>query len=98
MEYRMTDHMTRVPDLPEVTAEEWTDDQQILLDNWKNNASRRNIQLDFQGKRLSTYYVQQMVEEDRSREQTILNDQERQLYEKILFESFSKKIRSRIYC
>jgi len=97
MEYRMTDHMTRVPDLPEVTAEEWTDDQQILLDNWKNNASRRIIQLDFQGKRLSPYYVQQMVEEDRSRQQTLLNDQDRQLYEEILFDSVGKKLRSRIY-
>src|SRR5690625_6356073 len=38
-----------------------------------------------------------MVKEDRSRRQTLLNDQDRQLYEEILFDSVGKKLRSRIY-
>lgn len=97
MEYRMTDHMTDMPEIPEVFSDEWTEDQQILLENWKNKATRRIIQLDFQGKRLSPYYVLQMVEDDRSRQQTLLNDQDRQLYEEILFDSVGNKLRSRIY-
>src|SRR5699024_4755495 len=95
MEYRMTDHLTPIPDL-DASAENWTEEQNILLENWKNKAPRRIIQLDFQGKRLSPYYVQEMVEEDRSRQQTMLNDQDRQLYEEILFDSVGKKLRSRI--
>ncbi|MEI3614030.1 TIGR02680 family protein [Pseudogracilibacillus sp. SO30301A] len=96
MEYRMTEHSTPIPDV-NVSSELWTDEQNILLENWKNKASRRIIQLDFQGKRLSPYYVQEMVEEDRSRQQTMLNDQDRQLYEEILFDSVGKKLRSRIH-
>src|SRR5699024_2842545 len=95
MEYRMTDHLTPIPDL-DASVENWTEEQNILLENWKNKAPRRIIQLDFQGKRLSPYYVQEMVEEDRSRQQTMLNDQDRQLYEEILFDSVGKKLRSRI--
>ena len=96
MEYRMSDHPTPIPDLEEL-KESWTDEQNILLNNWRNKASRRIIQLDFQGKRLSPYYVQEIVEEDRSRQQTMLNDQDRQLYEEILFDSVGKKLRSRIH-
>src|SRR5699024_7705685 len=92
MEYRMTDHLTPIPDL-DASVENWTEEQNILLENWKNKAPRRIIQLDFQGKRLSPYYVQEMVEEDRSRQQTMLNDQDRQLYEEILFDSVGKKLR-----
>src|SRR5699024_5585967 len=96
MEYRMTDHPTPVPELT-LETEKWTDEQQILLDHWRNKATRRIIQLDFQGKRLSPYYIQAMVEEDSSRQQTMLNDQDRQLYEEILFDSVVKKLRSRIH-
>lgn len=96
MEYRMTDHVTPGPDLP-TDEESWTEEQRIVLENWINKAPRRIIQLDFQGKRLSPYYVQEMVEEDQSRQQTMLNDQDRQLYEEILFDSVGKKLRSRIH-
>ncbi len=96
MEYRMTDHQTPIPDLEDLTGN-WTDEQNILLENWKNKATRRIIQLDFQGKRLSPYFVQEMVEEDRSRQQNMLNEQDRQLYEEILFDSVGKKLRSRIH-
>src|SRR5699024_10466198 len=95
MEYRMTDHLTPIPDL-DASVENWTEEQNILLEKWKHKTPRQIIQLDFQGKRLSPYYVQEMVEEDRSRQQTKLNDQDRQLYEEILFDSVGKKLRSRI--
>src|SRR5699024_5736202 len=75
---------------------ELTEEQQILLDHWENKTSRRVIQLDFQGKRLSPYYVQNIIEEDQSRQRTMLNNQDRQLYEDILFDSVGRKLRSRI--
>lgn len=96
MEYRMTDTITPVPSLP-TASEQWADEQLILLENWKETATRRLIQLDFQGKRLSPYYIEKMVEQDRSRQQTMLNTQDRLLYEEILFHSVGKKLRSRIY-
>src|SRR5690625_2503688 len=77
--------------------EEWTDEQQILVVNWKQKAARRLIELEFQGKRVSPYYIHEVVENDRSSQQTMLNDQDRQLYEEILFHSIGRKLRSRIY-
>src|SRR5690625_3825492 len=51
MEYRMTDDH-----IPATTFawmdEEWTEEQKILITNWKEKAARRLIQLDFQGKRV----------------------------------------------
>src|SRR5699024_6869936 len=96
MEYRMTETVTSRPDI-NIDTDEWLEEQRIILNEWRNKAQRKVIQLDFQGKRLSPYYVMEKVEEDRARQQTFLNDQDRQLYEDILFDSVGNKLRSRIY-
>lgn len=96
MEYRMTDQTMVLMDTM-FANEDWTEDQQIVLENVRAKASRRLLQLDFQGKKLTPYAVLEIVEEDRSRQQTMLNDQDKQLYEEILFDSVGKKLRSRIY-
>src|SRR5690625_257168 len=96
MEYRMTDNPTLVTEFPWMD-EEWTDEQQILVVNWKQKAARRLIELEFQGKRVSPYYIHEVVENDRISQQTMLNDQDRELYEEILFHSIGRKLRSRIY-
>src|SRR5699024_2343174 len=95
MEYRMTD--------TEMPASEsdwmhggWSDEQRIQINNWKQKADRRLIQLDFQGKRVSPYYIKEKIESDRMQQQSMLDDQDRQLYEEILFDSVGKKLRSRI--
>src|SRR5690625_4825403 len=95
MEYRMTETVTA---MPKVAGQDgnWTEEQHIMINDWRNKAQRRIIQLDFQGKRLSPYYVMNTIEKNRSRQQTLLNDQDRQLYEDILFDSVGKKLRSRI--
>lgn len=95
MEYRMNETEIRAEDYHWM-HEEWTDEQQIQIANWKQKASRRLIQLDFQGKRVSPYYIQEKVESDMVRQQTMLDDQDRKLYEEILFDSVGKKLRSRI--
>src|SRR5690625_4871196 len=96
MEYRMTDNPTLVTEFPWMD-EEWADEQQILVVNWKQKAARRLIELEFQGKRVSPYYIHEVVENDRISQQTMLNDQDRELYEEILFHSIGRKLRSRIY-
>src|SRR5690625_209509 len=67
-----------------------------MLINWKDKAGRRLIELEFQGKWVSPYYIQEVVENDRMSQETMLNDQDRQLYEEILFHSIGRKLRSRI--
>lgn len=95
IEYRMNETATEMP-LLDIDDATWTEDQTILWQDWQQKASRRIIQLDFQGKWLSPYYVFASIQEDWSRQETLLNDQDRQLYEDILFDSVGKKLRSRI--
>ncbi len=96
MEYRMSETEVPATDYQWMLDAEWTDEQRIQIENWKQKTNRRLIQLDFQGKRVSPYYIQEKVENDRVRQQTMLDDQDRQLYEEILFDSVGKKLRSRI--
>ncbi|GGJ87085.1 TIGR02680 family protein [Lentibacillus kapialis] len=95
MEYRMTD-----TEMPASESDwmhgDWSEEQRIQINNWKRKADRRLIQLDFQGKRVSPYYMNETVERDRTQQQSLLDDQDRQLYEEILFDSVGKKLRSRI--
>ncbi|GGA66841.1 TIGR02680 family protein [Ornithinibacillus halotolerans] len=95
MEYRMSDIQESHPEFAWM-AEEWTDEQNIQINNWKQKAARRLIQLDFQGKRVSPYFVREKLEKDHLRQQHLLDDQDRKLYEEILFDSVGKKLRSRI--
>src|SRR5690625_4850745 len=84
MEYRMSDQQTDEPGITNTESDEWLESQQVLLNHWKDNATRRVIQLDFQGQRSSPYNVQQQVDEDSLRQQTYLNDQDRQLHQQIV--------------
>src|SRR5690625_2052553 len=95
IEYRMTEDVTEIPALS-IEEETWKEDQQIILHNWQAKAERRMIHLEFAGQRLSPYYVKQRLEEDAMRQQMSLNEQDRQLYEEILFDSVGNKLRSRI--
>ncbi len=95
MEYRMTD--TEIPAADETWMhDDWTDEQRMHITNWQQKTKRRKIELDFQGKRVSPYYIRKTIASDRERQQTMLDDQDRRLYEEILFDSVGKKLRSRI--
>lgn len=95
IEYRMTEDVTDIPTLS-LEQETWKEEQNIILEDWKKRAVRRLIHLDFDGQRVSPYYVKQRLEEDTLRQQMSLNEQDRQLYEEILFDSVGNKLRSRI--
>src|SRR5690606_9536845 len=96
MEYRMTEFYTPIPKF-EVDTSNWRDEQHVLFDHWKEQATRQLIQLDFLGERLSPYTVQHRLEEDYLRQQKLLSEQDRQLFEDILLRSVGRKLRSRIY-
>src|SRR5699024_11118342 len=79
MEYRMTD-TERPASESDWMHGGWRDEQRIQINNWKQKADRRLIQLDFQGKRVSPYYIKEKIESDRMQQQSMLDDQDRQLY------------------
>lgn len=95
MEYRMKDYSSSVshPDW----MNETTDDAYLPhIEQWKQKSGRRIIELNYQGKQVSPYYVKQMIEEEQVRQERFLNEQDQQLYEEILFKSVGNKLRSRI--
>ncbi len=95
MEYRMSDLQVQAENYPWMDHD-WTDEQLLKIQYWKEKAARRLIQLDYQGKRVDPYVVSEKLEEDRLQQQHLLDDQDRKLYEEILFDSVGKKLRSRI--
>lgn len=95
MEYRMTsyDQYTEPFDWMKSVS----DEQELLfINHWKRVATRRIIELDYQGKLVNTYAVQSLIEEDYARQENRLNEQDKQLYEEILFNSVGQKLRARI--
>jgi len=95
MEYRMK-HFERSAEAPSWMQQIDNDDYQASVDQWKQKASRKFIEMDYQGKQVSPYYVQQEVERDQMRQESLLDQQDKDLYEEILFKSVGNKLRSRI--
>lgn len=93
VEYRMTYDQAMEIEIPEEYI-------QILshLGVLARQTSRRIlIQMDYQGKRVSPYYVYQQLGHDIEEQQITLTEQDRQLYEEIVMESVGRILRSRIY-
>lgn len=95
MEYRMKDFQEFVS-VPEWMANNLKEEYKPFIEQWKLKSTRRIIDLDYQGKRVSPYYIQEVIEKDRNRYETLLNEQDQELYEEILFRSVGSKLRSRI--
>ncbi|CDO03317.1 chromosome segregation protein SMC [Oceanobacillus picturae] len=96
MEYRLSDQHVPAVEAPWMREQEWTDEQRMQIEHWRQKAARRLIQLDYQGKKVDPYFVRDRIDQDRLQQQHLLDDQDRQLYEEILFDSVGKKLRSRI--
>ncbi|GAA0287772.1 uncharacterized protein (TIGR02680 family) [Gracilibacillus halotolerans] len=66
------------------------------IEQWIQKVDRQLIELDYQGKQVSPYTVQQKVELEQERQESLLNEQDQALYEEILFHSVGQKLRARI--
>ncbi|SDI53574.1 TIGR02680 family protein [Natribacillus halophilus] len=95
MEYRMKDY-TVAEDLPEALAAYHAEQEQTLLATWKRKSERRMIELYMRGQFVSPYTVEAFVKEEQERQQDVLNEADKELYEEILFKSVGMKLRSRI--
>lgn len=76
----------------------WMDDftGDPYVETWRNNRSRDIVEIQYQGQVVSTYTVQSELEKERTRQQVFLDEQDRELYEEILFQSVGNKLRTRI--
>lgn len=94
MEYRMS-IFTAPYDIP-AWMEEVDEDLIPHIEQWKQKSNRTLIELNYQGKQVSPYTVQQDTELEQERQQSFLDEQDRALYEEILFHSVGQKLRARI--
>src|SRR5699024_3996874 len=67
-----------------------------LMDEWKAARSRDLVELSYQGKTVSPYIVEKDLKQEQERQKVYLDEQDKQLYEEILFQSVGNKLRSRI--
>ncbi|WP_034774274.1 TIGR02680 family protein [Exiguobacterium antarcticum] len=94
MEYRMRDYTEerRLPEWMQESEENFRHE----VETFKQKTTRRVITLDLRGQQVNPRLVKQTVEEEYTRQQRILNEDDRELYEEILFKSVGSKLRSRI--
>lgn len=71
-------------------------EKRLLIDQWKQVGSREIIELTVQGKRVSPYLVEEELKQERERQSVMLDEQDKKLYEEILFHSVGMKLRARI--
>ncbi|MFZ0074517.1 MAG: SbcC/MukB-like Walker B domain-containing protein, partial [Exiguobacterium undae] len=94
MEYRMHDYTEERP------QPEWMQKNEVNfrheVETFRQKTTRRMITLDLRGQQVNPRLVKQTVEEEYARQQQILNEDDRELYEEILFKSVGSKLRSRI--
>ncbi|QQK80747.1 TIGR02680 family protein [Salicibibacter cibi] len=95
MEYRMKDY-TVSENLPEELEAYQSEEEQMMLRTWETKSERRMIELYMRGQSVSPYAVAAYVNEEQERQQDILNEADKELYEEILFKSVGMKLRSRI--
>ncbi|WP_070121728.1 TIGR02680 family protein [Bacillus marinisedimentorum] len=95
MEYRMRDYTKSHP-VPEWMKQVSEDRFMPFIDQWKQKTSRRFIELDLRGQQVNPYAVQKNLQDDYARQESYLDEQDKELYEEILFKSVGSKLRSRI--
>jgi uncharacterized protein (TIGR02680 family) len=96
MEYRLTEYDQPLELPAEIDFAELNDTEQLLLDQWKQLNKRKIILMEYQGQKVSPYYVFETLESELANQQQWLDEQDRQLYEDIILKSVGVILRGRI--
>lgn len=93
MEYRLHD---RPSDRPAVN---WTEAEQKhpIVEQWQQRSVRRVIELDLRGQRVNPYTLYRQLSAEQEVEKSRLNEQDKKLFEDILFNSIGTTLRGRIH-
>ncbi|UOQ83563.1 TIGR02680 family protein [Gracilibacillus salinarum] len=95
MEYSMTSFVAPYH-IPEWMNEIEEEDFKPHVERWHQTMSRQVIEMNFQGKQTTPYLVQEQIELEQARQESFLDEQDKSLYEEILFHSVGQKLRARI--
>ncbi|MBP3039557.1 TIGR02680 family protein [Bacillaceae bacterium Marseille-Q3522] len=94
-EYRMFEYMEDA-ETPEWFAEDFGDHYEPYKNEWQQLKSRRLIQLEYKGQRVSPYGIAAALNKELEDQKGWLDEQDRQLYEDIIVNSVGIILRNRI--
>lgn len=94
-EYRMFE-FTEDLETPEWFHEDFGDQYESYINEWHLVKGRRLIQMEYQGQRVSPYYVSTVLKKELEDQQGWLDEQDRQLYEDIIVNTVGTILRGRI--
>jgi uncharacterized protein (TIGR02680 family) len=94
-EYRMFEYSDDV-ETPDWFREDYGDHFEPFKNEWKQLKSRRIIQMEYRGQRVSPYYVLNALKKETEDQKGWLDEQDRQLYEDIIVNSVGIILRNRI--
>jgi hypothetical protein len=90
--FEYTDEMDR----PEWFAQEWGEHYEPIVNEWNQLKSRRIIQMEYKGQRVSPYFVFSSLAKELEDQKGWLDEQDRQLYEDIIVNTVGVILRNRI--
>lgn len=94
-EYLMKD-FTEEAEISAWLQEDLDDRYEPYKNEWLNLKGRKLIQLEYRGQRVSPYYVSQSLQAELEEKTSLLDEQDRQLYEDIIVNTVGNILRRRI--
>lgn len=94
-EYRMFEYTEDV-EIPQWFSEDYGDHYEPFKHEYLQLVTRRLIQMEYRGQRVSPYYVSSSLQKEVEEQKGWLDEQDRQLYEDIIVNSVGVMLRNRI--
>ncbi|KHE67440.1 TIGR02680 family protein, partial [Halobacillus sp. BBL2006] len=76
--------------------EELTNEERLIYKEWEDASGRNFVELNYEGRQVSPMTAEEKQREIQAHQKQMLDEQDRELYEEILFKSVGNKLRSRI--
>ncbi|MEG6617566.1 TIGR02680 family protein [Peptococcaceae bacterium 1198_IL3148] len=94
VEYRLfQEQVLEVADLPEQLSDPLL---QVQFSQLRQKSRRMQLLMEYEGKKVTVYYVLQQISKDIELQRSILSEKDRELYEEIIMNSVGRIIRNRI--
>nr|WP_252183280.1 TIGR02680 family protein [Rossellomorea vietnamensis] len=95
MEYRMFEY-SEEEERPDWFSEDFGEYYEPFKNEWEQLRSRRLVQMEYQGQRVSPYFVHSSLEKELESQRGWLDEQDRQLYQDIMVNTVGVILRNRI--
>ncbi|WP_113930644.1 TIGR02680 family protein [Bacillus sp. P14.5] len=95
MEYRMFEY-SEEEERPDWFSEDFGEYYEPFKNEWEQLRGRRLVQMEYQGQRVSPYFVRSSLEKELESQRGWLDEQDRQLYQDIMVNTVGVILRNRI--